>query len=142
MRAETQSEAEGFARGSLRSLRQRRDDQRVTRIDRRHRRADPEPRYCRTHYSGEGDHIMIVPLAQQTWRTPSSYARVACAISRLVRKLDVGEWKFGGDVADRIDVRRGGTHVGVDVDGCRGGDPLLQRRRDRSVRRWDKIRCR
>src|SRR5690348_16306517 len=36
---------------------------------------------------------------------------------------DEGELNFGGDVADRIDVRRGRTHLGVDVDRASGGDP-------------------
>jgi hypothetical protein len=63
MRAETHSEAEVSVRGSLRGLRQRRHDQRVSRVDRHHRRADAETRYGRADYRREGDRVMIVLLA-------------------------------------------------------------------------------
>jgi hypothetical protein len=47
----------------LRGLRQRRHDQRVTRVDRHHRRADAETRDGRADHRCEGDRVVIVLLA-------------------------------------------------------------------------------
>ena len=64
MRAETKSETEVSVRRGLRRLRQRRHDQRVARVDRHHRCAHAESRYCRADESREGNRIVVELLSQ------------------------------------------------------------------------------
>ena len=77
-------------RRSLRRLRQRRDNQRVTRVDRHHRRADTEPRYGRADHSGEGDRVVIVLLAQPDLADAEVVRTVACATTSSRRLIACG----------------------------------------------------